>query len=124
MLMSYLKTFLVVALASTSVYLLTSNNNLQKKIIAKNKLEQAQAQEITILNLVKKDDDLEIKKLLAQLSSQKKLAMQYQDKLNQIERTTTLFNSNLSTLEKTNEHVKNWLGIEHSPSINRLLNGT
>jgi hypothetical protein len=122
MIISYLKTALVLALASSSGYLLYSNNQLQEKIIAKNKVEQEQAEEITILNLVKKSDDLEIKKLLAQLSIEKKLANQYQNKLSEIEQNKTEFNRNLSTLENTHEDIKHWLDIEHSPDINRLLN--
>ncbi len=124
MILSYVKTGLVVLLASSSAYLLVSNNNLQQEIIDKNALEKSQAEKITIMSLVKKDDDLEIKKLLNQLSNQNLLAIQYQDKLIEIEQSKTQFNRNLSQLEKNNEQVKNWLDLEHSTDINRLLNGT
>ena len=121
---SYAKTALVIALASSSAYLLVSNNNLQDEIIKKNALELSQAQEITALQLVKTNDDLEIKKLLNQLSNEKRLSVEYQEKLTRIENSKNQFNRDLSTLGKTNETVKTWLDLEHSIDINRLLNST
>ncbi len=124
MILSYVQTGLVVLLASSSAYLLVSNNNLQQDLIDNAAFQQSQAEKITIMSRVKKDDDLEIKKLINQLSSQNLLAVQYQNKLAEITKKQIQFNTDLTHLEKTNEQVKTWLDLEHSIDINRLLNST